>query len=385
MIKILVLIDSSTGFSRSFLSGIIKYANERGNWSFYRLPTYYKVLYGEKGIIQKIKEWQINAVVAQWEYGEIQFLKELNIPVFLQNYKKDEDWFSKIAGNYDEVGAMAANFFFQKGYVNFAFYGDKEFFWSKGRAKGYKREVEKLNGNFFYFESEYLTNSHWSHDHIELSKWLKELPKPVALFACDDYFALQVSEICKIINILIPEQISLLGVDNDEFICNLSYPPISSIVTNDEEIGYNTGEILHRLILNNENYSFIISKKPLRIEERRSTEKYNTSDEYVTKIIEFIEKHITTKISIEQLTELVPLSRRSLENRFKKEMGITIYQFILDRKVDYISKELVTTNKNLLEIAIDVGYNDARQIFRVFKKNTGYTPSNYRKKFTKKS
>lgn len=382
MIKILVLIDASTEFSRRFLSGLIRYANENASWIFYRLPQYYKTLYGESGIISKIKEWEINAVVAQWEYGEIQFLKKLNVPVFLQNYKKDEDWFSKIAGNYDKVGAMAANFFSKRGYRNFAFYGDKDFLWSKGRAEGYKDEVEKLNGNFFYFESEYLTNSQWSHDHIELSKWLKELPKPVALFACDDYFALQVSEICKVINISIPEEIALLGVDNDEFICNLSYPPISSIVTNDEEIGYNTGKMFHKLIINNENYSFSISKKPLRIEERRSTERYNTSDEHVTTIIEFIEKHINTKISIEQLTELVPLSRRSIENKFKEEMGTTIYQFILDKKVDYISNELVTTNKNLLEIAIDVGYNDARQIFRIFKKSTGYTPMNYRKKFT---
>lgn len=88
MIKILVLIDASTGFSRCFLAGLIHYANENGPWTFYRLPQYYKTLYGESGIISKIKEWEINAVVAQWEYGEIQFLKKLNIPVFLQNYKK---------------------------------------------------------------------------------------------------------------------------------------------------------------------------------------------------------------------------------------------------------------------------------------------------------
>lgn len=277
---------------------------------------------------------------------------------------------------------MAANFFSRKGYRNFAFYGDKDFFWSKGRAEGYKNEVEKLNGNFFYFESEYLTNNQWSRDHIELSKWLKELPKPVALFACDDYFALQVSEICKVINISIPEEIALLGVDNDEFICNLSYPPISSIATNDEEIGYNTGKMLHKLIVNNENYSFCVSKRPLHIEKRQSTEKYNVSDKHISKVIDFIEKNITTKISIDQLTKLVPLSRRSIENKFKEEVGTTIYQFILDKKIEYIAYELLTTKKNLLEIAIGVGYNDARQIYRIFKKSTGYTPMNYRKKFT---
>lgn len=256
MIKILVLIDSATEFSRRFLTGLIRYAQEKGPWIFYRLPFYYKVLYGEIGIIQRIEEWGIDAVIVQWEYQEVKFLENLDIPVFLQNYEDDADWFSKISGDYLEVGAMAADFFAKKKFKNFAFYGNKNFLWSKGRAEGYRIEVEKLRGNYYYFESEYLTNSQWSRSHIELNEWLSSLPKPVAVFACDDYFALQVAEMCKINNIDIPNEISLLGVDNDELICNLSYPSISSIVTDDENIGYVAGKKLHALIINKKNYPF---------------------------------------------------------------------------------------------------------------------------------
>lgn len=278
---------------------------------------------------------------------------------------------------------MAASFFAKKKFKNFAFYGNKNFLWSKGRAEGYRIEVEKLGGNYYYFESEYLTNSQWSRSHIELDEWLSLLPKPVAVFACDDYFALQVAEMCKINNIDIPNELCLLGVDNDELICNLSYPSISSIVTDDENIGYIAGKKIHALIVNKKNIPFNIVKKPLHIEQRQSTEKYNISNKYITTIIEYIEKNCKTNISIDQLTQVVPLGRRNLEKKFKAIMGSSIYQFILEKKIEHISFELLTTEKSFLDIAIETGFNDIRNAYRIFKKNTGQTPLNFRKKFLK--
>ena len=242
--------------------------------------------------------------------------------------------------------------------------------------------MEKLDGNYFYLETELLDDMQWSKSHIDLDDWLQQLPKPVALFACDDSFALQVSEMCKVNNIDIPGELSLLGVDNDELICNLSFPSISSIVTDDENGGYNTGKNLHRLIVLKENLPFNIIIEPIRIELRQSTEGYNISDQYLSDVIRFIDENVTSNISIDNLTSIVPLSRRSLEKKFKEAMGSSIYQFILDKKIDYISNELLNTKKGLLEIAIDVGFNDVRNAYRIFKKSTGHTPMSFRKKFS---
>lgn len=110
MIKILVLIDSATEFSRRFLTGLIQYANENGPWTFYRLPSYYKALYGEAGILERINEWEIDAVIAQWEYERVDFLDQLDIPVFLQSYRNISGRFSRISGDYIGAGVMAANF-----------------------------------------------------------------------------------------------------------------------------------------------------------------------------------------------------------------------------------------------------------------------------------
>ncbi len=380
MIKILILIDSTTEFSRRFLSGLIHYAHENGPWIFYRLPKYYKELYGEIGVVERIKEWNIDAIIAQWEYSEVKFLKELNIPVFLENYEEDSGWFSKISGDYMEVGAVAANFFAKKRFKNFAFYGNKNFLWSKGRAEGYRRQVEKLGGNYYYFESEYLSNSQWSQHHVKLDEWLVSLPKPVAVFTCDDYFALQVAEMCKVNNIDIPNEISLLGVDNDELVCNLSYPSISSIVTDDENVGYVTGKQLHALIIQKKNIPFNVIKKAIRVERRQSTERYNISNKHVAKIVEHLEKNFTSDISIDELAQMLPIGRRTLEEEFKKAMGTSIYQFILDKRIEFFSYKLLTTGASSSDIAIDAGFNDVRNAYRIFKKKTGYNPSSFRKK-----
>lgn len=384
MIKVLILIDPSTEFSRRFLTGLINYANENNHWTFYRLPAYFKTLYGEVGILDRIREWKIDAVITQWEYEKVDFLEQLEIPIFIQSYKDINSRFSKISGNFHGVGIMAARFFAKRRFKNFAYYGNKDFFWSKAREEGYRQEVQKLGGDYFYFESGPLNDMHWSKSHIALNDWLLSLPKPIALLACDDNFALQVSEMCKVNDIDIPNELSLLGVDNDELICNLSHPSISSIITDDKNGGYHAGKMLHKAIMNKDNSPFNIAIEPIRIELRQSTEKYNISDNSIKTIIDYINENIRLDISIDELTAIVPLSRRNLEKKFKEATGTSVYQFILDKKVALISAELLTTDKNLLDIAIETGFNDVRNVYRIFKKNTGYTPVSFRKKYLQK-
>lgn len=117
---------------------------------------------------------------------------------------------------------------------------------------------------------------------------------------------------------------------------------------------------------------------------RQSTEKFNISDTYITQILTYIKKNITKEISIEALTEVVPLSRRNLEKKFREATGSSVYQYILDKKIEYISNELQTTEKSLLDIAIEIGFNDVRNVYRLFKHKTGYTPMNFRSKFSQK-
>lgn len=381
MIKVLVVIDYSSEFSRRLMRGLIDYSKDNGPFIFYRLPSYYKALYGKEGIVEWAKEREVDAIIALWDHEKTNRLKQLNIPVLLQNYKERSDFYSNITGDYYGTGVMGANFFIQRNFKNFAFYGNRKAIWSRERADGFKDEVEKMGGNYFYFESESLRDGEWSESHVLLDKWLLSLPKPVAILACDDNFALQISEICKMKNIKIPQEVSLLGVDNDDLICNLSDPPISSIVLDIERGGYEAGRIIHQLIKKEKSEPFNIIINPTRLELRQSTELYNIEDEYIEKIVKHIVKKFNTQISIDALSELVPLSRRSLEVRFKREMGTSIYQFILKLRIDCFSHLLLTTNRSLFDLALESGFNDCKNISRVFKKSKGVTPIEYRQKW----
>ena len=381
MKKILILIDYSSEFSRRLLRGLIQYSNEHGPWLFYRLPTYYKSLYGKEGIVEWAKKWGADAILARWDHEGTNLLSSLNIPIVLQNYKSRSPYFSNLTGDYYGTGVLAAKFFIKRRFKNFAFYGNKDVIWSQERAEGFSEEVKKAGGNYYFFESEDLGGKEWSNTHVELDDWLLSIPKPIGLLACDDDFALRLSQICKINNIKIPEEISLLGVDNDELICNLSDPPISSIVTEVDKGGYEAGRLIDRMLKNEITKPTDIIIKPTRIELRKSTEKYDIANDYVSEVVQYIEDNFTSDINIDLLTELVPLSRRNLEVKFKEEMGTTIYQFILSCRIDYFADLLLTTDRTLYDMALESGFNDCKNISRIFKKHKGCTPIEFKKKF----
>ena len=385
MTKILILIDYSSEFSRELLKGIIQYSKDFGPWTFYRLPSYYKSLYGKEGIVNWAKEWGADAIIAQWDTEGRTLLKELEIPVILQNYKERSGYFSNLTGDYIGTGAMAARFFTQKGFQNFAFYGNKDVIWSMERRAGFKNEVDKIGGHFYSFEVESIEDNQMENGYSHLGEWLLSLPKPIALFACDDNFALQVTETCKINNINIPNDISLLGVDNDELICNLSDPPISSIVLDVQKGGYEAGRLLHQLIRKERSEPFNIVVNPVRIEARLSTEKYVVTNKNIMTVIKYIEENFASDISITDFTKLVPLSRRLLEIKFKEELGTSIYQFIINFRIEYFANLLLTTDQPLYELALQSGFNDCKNISRTFKKLKNCTPLEFKHKFGSKS
>ena len=120
---------------------------------------------------------------------------------------------------------------------------------------------------------------------------------------------------------------------------------------------------------------------PARFELRQSTERYDISNEYILKVVRYINDHFTGDITIEALTRMVPLSRRSLEIKFKEEMNTSIYQFILQCRIECLADLLVTTDQSLLDLAIQAGFNDSKNISRIFKKQKGFSPIVYRQKF----
>jgi len=335
--------------------------------------------YGDDGVVNWAKKWKADAIIAQLENFNLNKINKLKIPIIVQNYKERANKICNITGDYFKTGVMAADFFLNRGYLSFAYYGFKDMIWSRERAEGFKSRIEEAGFQVSILNIRNRKDEDWAFDAATVSNWLLSLPKPVALFACDDLFASQITEICKIYNIAVPGDISVLGVDNDELICNISDPPLSSIGLDVEKGGYQAAHTLHQLIYKEIEDAVDIVIPPLSIELRKSTDKYAINDKYILQTIEYIQKNYSQTISVTDIMQLVPFSRRAFEKRFKIEMGTSIYQFILKYKIEKFSQSIIKSNLPLSDLAFDCGFEDYKNVARIFQKYKRLTPEQYRK------
>ena len=380
MIKILVLTDFSSGYSRSLLRGIVRYSQTVQGWTFYRMPLYYRMLHGDRGVVEWARRWKADAIIAQLSDIDIDVLRDLGIPIIVQNYRDRIPGVCNLTGDYVGTGRMAAEYFLGRGYVNYAYYGNSEPVWSRERCEGYSQRLEQDGFTVHrYFEQQSDRQEGWVQNFDEVGRWLRSLPKPVALFACDDHHALHISETCKINEIAVPDEVAILGVDNDELMCRISNPPLSSILIDSENGGYTAGQVLSELISRKVKEPFNITVAPLQIVPRESTQKYVIKDKYVMKAVEYIEQNYMKPISVTSLLEFIPCSRRGFEKRFRANTGLPVYQFVQRYRIDIFADRLISSGRSIDELAISCGFEDFKNVSRVFLRYKGMTPSRFRK------
>ena len=383
MIKILLLTDFSSGYGRSLLEGVVRYAREAGPWVFYRMPLYYRELHGDEGVVRWAEEWGADAIIAQLTDVDLNVLNRLDIPIIVQNYKERCHGLSNLTGDYYGTGVMAAEFFIRKGYKAFAYYGFTDTVWMRERGEGFRDAVSEKGYPVYTFDDgRQLSDGQWNFDAERVSRWLLDLPKPIALFACDDYYALQITEVCKMYNIDIPGDIAVLGVDNDNLLCNISDPALSSIELDVENGGYEVGKLLHQFIEKKITAPADVIIKPVRIVSRGSTERFAVSDKYIGQVLAYIDENYCNPLSVDDLIRIIPYSRRVLEKKFKSETGMSVYQYIQQQRIEKFAALLITTDLPLTEAAAGAGFPDYKNVSRIFVKMKELTPLQYRKRFT---
>jgi len=207
------------------------------------------------------------------------------------------------------------------------------------------------------------------------------LPKPIALLACDDNLGQQITEACKLTGIRIPEQLAVLGVDNDEMICNISNPALSSIGLDVVKAGYDAATLMDKMIKQKKKKRWPdIVVKPTQIITRQSTDIYAANDPYVLPALKYIHENINQNLRVTDVLKQIPLSRRALETRFQKITGYPLYKYIYHLRVEKFSRLLLETDKNIFEVAMETGFDSTKNLSRLFKEVKGCTPVEFRKK-----
>lgn len=381
MTRVILLTDFGEEYSNNLLKGIVEYSRETTPWVLCKMPLSYRDLYGIEGVLEWAKKWKANAIIGQfYNSDKVELFGKENIIAIAQDFKNRFSAIPNITGNHVLAGEMGAEHFIQRGFKNYAFLGIRNAVWSYERCEGFKKALEKkgLIDNFHEYQKDGQEGL-WYYEEA-LERWLDELPKPIAIMACDDNQAQYIAEICNVHGIKIPDEVSLLGVDNDQMICLLSDPQLSSVNQNAVKGGYQVAQLIDRLVKSPEYRWTDIVVEPTHIITRASSDIFSTNNPYISIVLRRIHENLNSKLTVECLVKLVPLSRRSLESLFREITGDSIYSYILKLRIEKFASELIETNKPIVDIALDLGYIDYKNISRQFKHIKGCTPSEYRER-----
>jgi LacI family transcriptional regulator len=219
-----------------------------------------------------------------------------------------------------------------------------------------------------------------------MADWLKSLPKPVGLMTCTDDRSQDVVEASKIAGVHVPEDLAIIGVDNDELVCELSSPPLSSIALNTQRSGYEAAELLDKLMsrkrIKMANLTIVVH--PTHIVTRQSTDILAIEDRDVVAAVRFIRRNAREMIQVDDVVDTVAVSRRSLEQRFRRELGCSVLAEIKRARIDQVARMLVETNLSVSQIALALGYSGVENIARYFRSEKGMSPLAYRKLYGQK-
>ncbi|MBR6432893.1 MAG: DNA-binding transcriptional regulator [Bacteroides sp.] len=384
MIRLILLSDFTESFSYNLLKGILAYSKSHEPWVVCRMPPSYKLTYGIEGVLKWAKTWQADAIIGRFDNDDnVELFRQHGIIAIAQDYKARFENIPNITGDYRKTGKMAAEFFLNKGFQHFAFYGYRDTVWSQERCEGfYECIAERGFGNNFHAYQEQSLDDLWFYEAPPLLSWLKSLPHPTALMACDDNQGNRITEICKVNNIKVPDKIAILGVDNDEIICNLSDPPLSSISHNIVRGGFEAAELIDRLLNDEENNRQDMQDvviQPINIVNRLSTDFYSTTDMHIHTALKYIHQNIASDITVSDIVKQVPLSRRLLEIRFKQVTQQSIHKYIFNLRMERFAQLLLASDAPIADVAEQVGINNLKNLSRQFKTLKKVSPNEYRK------
>jgi LacI family transcriptional regulator len=371
--SVAVLVEMSSAHGRGLIRGVAEYVQRNTNWSLHL---------EEAGPLRTgphwLKTWSGEGIIARIETPAIaRTVLSKGVPVVNVAGRTSPPGVPHVDMDNRVACDLVVDYFLQRGYRNFAFCGNPRFEWSAWRQNLFTERLvtERASIEMFQFRNE-------STEIPRLCSWLKSLLKPVALFACNDLCGRHVIEACDQIGLKVPDEVAVLGVDDDDILCTLCRPQLSSVVPDTEGIGYLAAKTMHALIRGEKLSDSPRLVRPLSVRTRESTDSAFSSDWHVSQALRFIHGHGTRNISVADVVAQVHTSRRFLEKRFLSTTGRSLHDEILRIRLENSQHLLATTAMPLKEVAVRSGFRRADYLSSVFREKVGLSPSEYRERFS---
>lgn len=378
--KVALLLESSREFGRALMNGFIKYSHLHGPWHFY-MPTAYRFKRH-----MNLRDWHPDAILTRDFKNRILPAIVFGIPDYNREdpFEPRSAW-PRIIGDNEAYGNIAAEHFLEKNFYNFAFctYPDLPFLFKRGHS--FEKRLSEAGFSCDFYVSEPIKHKRsWTVEQKKIIEWLNNLPKPVGILAGTDDIALGILETSKQNDFRIPEDIAILGLDNDPFICEMANPALSSIAIDFNRGGLEAAQLLDRLMSGEEVMDGQkIVLKPSHIVTRQSTDITVVNDSTIVEAIRFIRNNIKTPLQASDVANGIGVSRSVLYRRFSSILGRSVYDEIKNFRIKEIRRFLVESDFKIEDIAIQFGYESGAHIARYFRSETGMTPKQFRNKHKK--
>jgi LacI family transcriptional regulator len=375
MKKVLLIIDTSRLTGRDLLRGAEKYISAFARWEVHTLDPNY-LTNGFSRAVRQLNHRKYNGSLVCCTENISSILKTKTPKIIHYTPKERIPGTSMIVTSSTKIGKTAAEYFISHGFKNYAYCGFKNILWSELR---YTSFCETLFQNGFRDVKSFMDTPSQDKNtkQNDLKTWLKRLPKPVCIFACNDDRAVYILEACKSSKINVPEEVAVLGVDNDDLVCNLSSPPLSSIALDFENAGFHAAKHLD-LLMSGRTESATIDVDPVGIAARRSTDIFAVEDKELVAAMVFIRNNYQKPIQVFDVVNATAISRRELEYRFKHVFKKTVQEEINRLRIEYIRKVLTNSRDPIYKVVRTLEFTDAEHFSRYFKNLTGMSPSAFR-------
>ena len=384
--RVALLMDSSRAYGRGLLHGIAAFVRTHGRWSVY---------VGERGQGDAppawLRGWTGDGIIARIETRRVaDAILKLRLPaVDLCGLFSNIDGVPLISTDHEAVARAAFQHLALRGFRRFAFCGFVGQSFSDQRSSAFSRLAVEAGFPCHVYRPKTLSVNRCapkregicSFYEKEIPSWFAGLPKPVGLMACNDLRGQQVLDACRDADLVVPDEVAVIGVDNDDIVCDFAEPPLSSVVPDTRRIGYEAAALLERLMRGEPPPSNTVLFPPLSVVTRRSSDLLAVEDRQIARAARLIREHAHEGISVKEVVKDLGMSRSLFERRFSKVFGRSPKAEILRIRLDRIKLFLAETDYSLNQIAHETGFAHPEYMSVIFKLKTGQTPGEYRASF----
>ncbi|MGA2534784.1 MAG: DNA-binding transcriptional regulator [Terracidiphilus sp.] len=382
-LRVALIYEVRSAYDTKVMTGVANYIQESPGWNVYIEENALK-----DQRLPNLKAWKGDGIIANFDHPRVAAaVVRSGLPAVA--FGSGYGWYSAASEipyfftNNTAIAAAAADHLISKGLRNFAFCGypsNRINGWSSERQESFKAELAKRGFSCSVYPAKPATDATWVSLQRSIGDWVRALPKPVGILASNDIRGRQILESCRDSSLRVPEEVAVLGVDNDELLCNLSSPLLSSIEQGAKRLGYEAARLLNTLITRPGSIKtkrFIID--PFGVITRASTDVLAIEDPKLAKAMEYIARHFAEGVSVENVVAATGMSRSALEKKFRAELGSTVGSTIR-RMQSHRARELVlTTSLPLKEIAANLSYPSVQHMTTVFQKTFGRPPGQLRR------